>query len=120
VAEGTPADLKAGIGSDVVSVRIVRDADFDKNRARALEIVGKVAGVRKATVFDEGVSVHAANAGASLLEILRLLDAERVSVQQVALSHPTLDEVFLQHTGRQMRVEEVKPVSRMGFGMRRR
>src|SRR2546427_1162533 len=46
-------------------------------------------------------------------------DAEKVPVHQVALAHPTLDEVFLQHTGRQMRVEEVKPMSR-SFGRRRR
>jgi hypothetical protein len=48
------------------------------------------------------------------------MDAENVPIQQVALSHPTLDEVFLQHTGREMKVEEVKPVTRMPFGRRRR
>src|SRR2546427_2267545 len=46
-------------------------------------------------------------------------EADQVPVHQVALAHPTLDEVFLQHTGRQMRVEEVKPMSR-SFGRRRR
>ena len=61
-------------------------------------------------MFDEGVSVQATNSGPSLLEIIRLLDTEKISIRQVALSHPSLDEVFLLHTGRQMRTEEVKPM----------
>ncbi|HEV8595120.1 MAG TPA: hypothetical protein VGR51_06285, partial [Thermoplasmata archaeon] len=85
----------------------------------ALALVRQASGVSRATAFDEGVSAHTANGGGTLLEILRRLDAEKVPVLQVALAHPTLDEVFLQHTGRQMRVEEVKPMSR-GFGRRRR
>jgi ABC-2 type transport system ATP-binding protein len=119
VAEGSPADLKAGIGGDVVTVRIARDERFEANRARALAVVQKARGVRRAVPFDEGVSVHAADGGQAVLDVMRLLDAERVPVQQVAVARPTLDEVFLQHTGRAMRVEEVKPMSRMGMGRRR-
>ena len=66
--------------------------------------------------------MHAVNGGETLLQIVRVLDAEKINIQQLALSHPTLDEVFLQHTGRQMRVEEEKPASRGGpwrRGMRR-
>jgi ABC-2 type transport system ATP-binding protein len=121
VAEGSPAALKARIGADVVTIRIPRDEAFEANRKRALAIAQKLPNVKRAQLFEEGVSVHTANGGATLLEIVRLLDAEQIGIQQVALSHPTLDEVFLQHTGRQMRVEEVKPASRgpWGRGMRR-
>jgi ABC-2 type transport system ATP-binding protein len=115
VAEGSPAKLKAEIGADVVTIRLPRDERLAANRPRALELVQRARGVRRATLFDEGVSVHVEDGGTTLLEITRLLDAERVPVQEVALSRPTLDEVFLQHTGRQMRTEEVKPMSR-GFG----
>src|SRR2546426_4257603 len=94
VAEGSPAELKAGIGADVITVRIARDEAFDRSRERALAIVKVVAGVSLATVYDEGVSAHTANGGGTLLEILRRLDAEKVPVLQVALAHPTLDEVF--------------------------
>src|SRR6266704_323395 len=119
VAEGSPAQLKAGIGADVITVRISQGEAFEQSRERALAIVGAVPGVTHSTAFDEGVSAHTADGGATLLEILRRLDAERVPVLQVSLAHPTLDEVFLEHTGRQMRVEEVKPMSR-GFRNRRR
>jgi len=119
VAEGSPAELKAAIGADIITVRIARDATFEQSRDRALAIARQIPGVSRATIFDEGVSAYTADGGATLLEVLRRLDAENVPVHQVALAHPTLDEVFLQHTGRQMRVEEVKPMSR-AFGRRRR
>jgi len=119
VAEGSPAQLKAGIGADIITVRITRDEVFEQSRDRALAIARQVPGVSRATIFDEGVSAYTADGGATLLEVLRRLDADNVPVHQVALAHPTLDEVFLQHTGRQMRVEEVRPMSR-GFGNRRR
>src|SRR2546426_1104834 len=112
VAEGSPTELKAAIGADIITVRIARDEAFEQSRNRALEIARTVPGVSRASIFDEGVSAYTADGGGTLLEILRRLDAEKVPVHQVALAHPTLDEVFLQHTGRQMRVEEVKPMSR--------
>ncbi len=120
VAEGTPAQLKAEIGADVITVRIPRDAAFENARDRALALVRGIPTVKRAAVFDEGISVHAENGGATLLDIVRMMDAENLPIHHVALSHPSLDEVFLQHTGRAMRVEEVKPMSRMPFNRRRR
>src|SRR5207245_11532294 len=111
VAEGSPTELKAAIGADIITVRITRDEAFEKSRDRALEIARMVPGVSRATIFDEGVSAHTADGGATLLEVLRRLDTEKVPVHQVALAHPTLDEVCLQPAGRQIRVEEVKPTS---------
>ena len=51
----------------------------------------------------------------SEIPILRQLESQRVPVKEVAVSPPTLDQVFLKHTGREMRVEEVKPMTRAGF-----
>ena len=118
VAEGSPAELKAEIGADIITIRIAQDDAFGAARARALQIAQAVPGVSRAAVFEEGVSAHTVDGGSTLLEILRRLDAERVPIHQVALAHPTLDEVFLQHTGRVMRPEEVKPMSRAFRGRR--
>jgi daunorubicin resistance ABC transporter ATP-binding subunit len=112
VAEGSPAALKASIGADVITIKLARDDAFDARREHATAVLQKIASVKRTMPFDEGLSVHAENGGATLLEILRLLDAEKIPVQQVALANPSLDEVFLQHTGRAMRVEEVKPAAR--------
>src|SRR4029078_9327227 len=113
--------LKSAIGADVITIRLTRDESSESSRDRALGAVRQIPGVARATTFDEGVSVHAENGGAALLEILRALDAERIPIREVALARPSLDEVSLQHTGHQMRPEEVKPGTRGPWGgMRRR
>ena len=38
--------------------------------------------------------------------MLRALDAERMDVQNVTLSKPSLDDVFLKYTGRSLREDE--------------
>jgi ABC-2 type transport system ATP-binding protein len=115
VAGGTPAELKAGIGADSVTIRLPQDENFEQHQAATLAVVRTVAGVASAAPFELGVTVHARNGGATLVEILRLLEAQHLPVKEVAVSPPTLDQVFLQHTGREMRVEEVKPMTRPGL-----
>src|SRR5207253_216757 len=60
VAEGSPAQLKAAIGADIITVRIARDEAFEQSRSRALEIARTIPGVSRATIFDEGVAAYTA------------------------------------------------------------
>jgi ABC-2 type transport system ATP-binding protein len=115
VAEGSPSELKAGIGADSVTIRLPQDERFEANRTRALAVVRGVPGVEGASPFEQGVTVQARNGGAILVELLRLMEVQKIPVKEVAVSPPTLDQVFLKHTGREMRVEEVKPMTRPGF-----
>jgi ABC-2 type transport system ATP-binding protein len=119
VAAGSPRELKAAIGADLVTIRLPRDETFEAARTRALALVQTVPGVEGAVEIDQGVTMRARNGGATLLEVLRRLDAEHIRANEVAVSPPTLDQVFLQHTGREMRVEEVRPPSRLPMGRRR-
>jgi ABC-2 type transport system ATP-binding protein len=95
IATGTPDELKAAIGSrlDVV----VRDAAELLTAGQVLE---RVTG-NAATVDPEQRRAGAAiGAGAiPLTELVRELDNAGVSVEDVALRRPTLDEVFLSLTG---------------------
>ncbi len=120
VASGTPLALKASVGADTVTVRLPRDAAFEATQTRAVSLLSGLPGVVGATPFEDGVVVRTKSGGAALIEILRVLDIQRVPVNEVAVAHPTLDQVFLQHTGRAMRVEEVQPASRTGWRNRRR
>jgi hypothetical protein len=53
-------------------------------------------------------------------EVVRALDAAGIALHQLELSEPTLDQVFLKHTGEHLRVEEVAQPSRMLMGRRTR
>ncbi len=119
VAHGTPASLKAEIGADVIQISL--KADGAKNvRDIAREALRRLPEVQEVQNQDSGISVYAKNGPTLVPQIVRLLDDAGVQIAQLTLSAPSLDDVFLKHTGHQMRTEEVKPPSRMIWGRRRR
>jgi ABC transporter DrrB family efflux protein len=94
VAEGTGDELKDRAGGATVQVRLARRED----RERALAVLGAGAHVdgREDTLVlpaqEEGIALVGRAAEA--------LRGEGVAVTDLALRRPTLDEVFLQITGR--------------------
>jgi ABC-2 type transport system ATP-binding protein len=96
VAEGTPAELKAGIGRP--SVEVTPEDPGDRERlAAALARFGEEAAAATGSVavrLPEGVS--------DLAEIVRALDGEDLQIADLRLHSPTLDDVFLAKTGRSL------------------
>jgi ABC-2 type transport system ATP-binding protein len=88
IAQGTPAELKAVLGADRVQLRT---GDDPAAAATLHERFGLTA-----TVGPDGLSVPAAD-GARLVP--RLCAGLDVPVHSVSVSRPTLDDVFLHHTG---------------------
>jgi ABC-2 type transport system ATP-binding protein len=95
IAAGTPAELKALAGDDVIEVH-VRDADALSGAATVLSTVG---GDPRVDVAAQRASV-AVDGTHRLLEAVRALDHLGVAVEDISLRRPTLDEVFLTLTGR--------------------
>jgi ABC-2 type transport system ATP-binding protein len=95
LAEGTPDQLKKAVGRDHLDVVLRQAADLP----RAAALLGAVAGT-EATVSPEArrVSVPVADRVAALTEVLSLLGAERLEVEDFGIREPTLDEVFLRFT----------------------
>ncbi|HYM39856.1 MAG TPA: ATP-binding cassette domain-containing protein [Thermoplasmata archaeon] len=119
VAQGTPASLKAEIGADVIQIAL--KSDGAKNvRDVAREGLRRIPGIQEVQNYDAGVTVYAKSGPSLVPQIVRMLDDVGVQISQLTLSAPSLDDVFLKHTGHQMRSEEVKPPSRMMWGARRR
>jgi len=52
--------------------------------------------------------------------VVRNLDSSGVHLARLELAEPSLDDVFLRHTGGRLRVEEVKRRSRSPMGRRRK
>ena len=119
VAEGTPASLKAEIGADVIQIALKSDGT-KKVQDLAREALRRIPEVQEVRNYDAGVTVYAKNGPSLVPQIVRMLDDVGVQIAQLTLSAPSLDDVFLKHTGHQMRSEEVKPPSRMIWGARRR
>ncbi len=119
VAHGTPASLKAEIGADVIQIALKPDPSKKVNDV-AREALRRIPGVQEVQNYDAGVTAYAKNGPSLVPQIVRMLDDVGVQIAQLTLSAPSLDDVFLKHTGHQLRSEEVKPPSRMIWARRRR
>jgi len=95
IASGTPRELKARAGRDVVEIH-VRDADSVPRVADGLRPLDPDPRVDVAT---RRVAIGVDDGTARLMEVVRVLDLLGVAVDDVALRRPTLDEVFLTLTG---------------------
>jgi ABC-2 type transport system ATP-binding protein len=109
IAHGTPAELKALAGRDVIEVRSRRPADLPA-LARALAEIGA-----DEPHIDAGrsrVIVPVAGGPSAITAAVHALGGLDVEVDDLGLRRPTLDEVFLTLTGAPPRaVEPVGPAS---------
>jgi daunorubicin resistance ABC transporter ATP-binding subunit len=95
-AQGTPAQLKATIGGNVLSIRVADPADAPD----AAAVLGDM-GAHEHTADGE-IRIAVADPAASA-EAIRRLDARRLPIAAVELQRPSLDDVFLAVTGRPTR-----------------
>jgi daunorubicin resistance ABC transporter ATP-binding subunit len=96
IASGTPAELKTLAGDDMIEVHVRDAADLPAVSA-VLASLGRDpridAPTRRAYVpVDDGSS--------RLMDALRILDQQGITVEDVSMRRPTLDEVFLTLTGK--------------------
>jgi ABC-2 type transport system ATP-binding protein len=96
IAEGTPAALKSDLGGDRLDVVLHDAADLD----RAAAVLARVAGAAAETDPDaRRISAPVRDRVSSLADAARALRDAELSIADVALRRPTLDEVFLHLTG---------------------
>jgi ABC-2 type transport system ATP-binding protein len=93
VAEGTPAELKRSVGSDVIVARVDGDA------ARARSAVAAVPGVRSVEAHGHELVIAADDGAAAISPVAVALAGCGVAVRDLTLRTPTLDDVFLELTG---------------------
>src|SRR6266849_337609 len=122
VAQGSPVDLKKEIGADRISL------DFENGnpggadlKDRAKQVLNSIGGIDNIVDSDDGLVVYAKNGGYMVPEIVRAFDGAQIHLASIGVSSPTLDDVFLKHTGKRIRVEELDKSRSSGmFGRRRR
>jgi ABC-2 type transport system ATP-binding protein len=101
IAEGTPAQLKADLGTSVVSVTL-GDRDAMDQAVPLLAPFSEKTPVVEDLVVELTVS-DGPRAGA---DVLRALDAAQIPIAGLALREPSLDDVFLSLTGHKTTIGE--------------
>jgi ABC-2 type transport system ATP-binding protein len=126
VAEGTPAELKSRVGADKITIWFksgdVKACEKAAETLSSLENVDEVGKCVERLTIEEGLAIMTKNGPAVVTEVVRALDKADIAVEQLKLSVPTLDEVFLKLTGKTLNVIERKEAVRSAgsFGRRRR
>ena len=92
VAEGTPDELKADIGLDVVTAAVAAgEAEAARAALRAL-------GTLRAAE-PESVSLETPDGAGAVVAVVEKLAAAGIRPRTITVARPTLDDVFLLHTG---------------------
>jgi ABC-type multidrug transport system ATPase subunit len=117
--EGTPAALKRDLGGDAITVTLTDDSS-PSAIDEAAGVLERLSDAGEAARYDRSIRIFTRSASSRLADVVRALDAASVKVARLELSEPTLDDVFLRHTGNRMRVEESKPQSRLRMVGKRR
>jgi ABC-2 type transport system ATP-binding protein len=99
IAMGTPAELKASIpGGFLLRLRFAQQAEPLLERLRTLS------GVTEVRSSDNGgVDVYAGRGGSPIPEIVNVALGMGVELSDVHISEPSLENLFLHHTGRSLR-----------------
>lgn len=123
VAEGSPSNLKKEIGADAITVSM-QDKDGrtgEAVKARAKAIIAGLPEVVNVVESGDGLTLYAKDGGFFIPELVRAFDKTDIKLVSINLSTPSLDDVFLKHTGKRIRVEELVRDAPSGrFGGRRR
>jgi ABC-2 type transport system ATP-binding protein len=99
IASGTPTELKASIpGGFLLRLR------FGHQSSPLLERLATLPGVTEVRASGEsGVDVYSGRGGSLIPEIVNAAAALNVELSDVHISEPSLENLFLHHTGRSLR-----------------
>jgi ABC-2 type transport system ATP-binding protein len=101
VAEGTPEQLKAEMGHDVVSVSL-NGADSAATEAALTGLPG----LERVVTEVDALALYVEDGAGSIAEIVRRLDRDALQVGAISVARPSLDDVFLKATGRRLEGQE--------------
>ena len=100
VAEGTPAELKRSVGADVIIARIDGDA------ASVSAVLEALPGVHSVEVHGQELVIATESGPAAVSPVAVALSGCDVTVRELTLRTPTLDDVFLDLTGTHIERDE--------------
>ena len=96
LVEDTPSKLKEKLGGDTIEIQV-------DNAVKAKKLISEFSSVEKIDMIEEKLRIKTDKGNEVLPSILEICKGNNINVKAVALSKPSLDEVFLEYTGRSLR-----------------
>lgn len=103
VAEGTPTELKRAIGADVIIARVALE-----DAPRAAQALLAIPGLDHVETKGDSIVIGVTNGGSALSPIAVALSGAGITVNELTMRTPTLDDVFLETTGTRMQQEDAQ------------
>ncbi len=98
IALDSPANLKDGIGGDVVTIT--------SSDPSAIVTVLNEPWISRIEQHDGEVTINLQNAEQHIGSIVTLLNRNGIAIESISIHKPTLEDVFLSYTGKTIREEE--------------
>ncbi|MGH2369933.1 MAG: ATP-binding cassette domain-containing protein [Chloroflexota bacterium] len=108
VAEGTPEHLKSELRGDAVHVEL-EQAEPEQRVRIALE---RLDGLREIACDGRWLRARADDGARAVPALLQALERRGIGVASVTLARPSLDDVYLRHTGRTIQQADALEVKR--------
>jgi ABC-2 type transport system ATP-binding protein len=102
VATGSPDELKSELRGDAIQVELTDTA----HPQHAVAALGRVPGLAESLVTGRSLRARADHGAAAVPAVLLALEGAGIGVASVTVSRPSLDDVYLRHTGRAFRQAE--------------
>ena len=94
IAEGTPAELKSKVGGERLDIHLC-----DEQRGEAAVTALAAIASDRPFLEDGSVRVPVAERRGTIADAVRRLDDAGIAIDDISISTPTLDDVFLKLTG---------------------
>lgn len=98
VEVGTPRDLKRQISGDIINIGVNKAQE-----EQTIQLLKNQTFIKEIVQDTQQLRLYVTQGEVALAQILRLLDAEKIVLESISLSVPTLDDVFLKKTGHALR-----------------
>jgi ABC-2 type transport system ATP-binding protein len=98
VEVGSPKDLKRQISGDIINIGINK-----KQENQTIQLLKEQPFIKEIVQDTQALRLYVERGDVALTQILRLLDTDKITIESISLSVPTLDDVFLKKTGHALR-----------------
>ena len=115
IAKGTSNELKSQVGGDRIEI-VVESVGDVSNAAALIQEFGSAPAITED--LTKTILLPVAGGSTAIVNIVRKLDENKISIADIALRRPTLDDVFLSLTGHA--TENTEEVSKPAKGRRGR
>ncbi|MGW9208232.1 ATP-binding cassette domain-containing protein [Embleya sp. NPDC055664] len=110
IADDTPERLKRELGGDRIEI-VVREAAHLQPALRVLALVTEAGGEPLVDAEERRVTAPVGDRVAALTHVARACQEEGITIEDIGVRRPTLDEVFLRLTGHRAHEDDPDPTT---------